>query len=128
MLKYVLCWFPMILIAVMNGAARDLWYKKLTGELAAHQLSTISLIILLGIYIWYVAGRFPFTNSREAIITGFTWLVLTLGFEFGLGFYRGASWSKMLADYDILKGRIWVLVPIWTVIAPYLFYSIRYKK
>ena len=128
MLKYVLCWFPMIVIAVMNGVARDLGYKKLTGELAGHQLSTISLIILLGIYIWYVTGRFPFNNSGEAIITGFTWLALTLGFEFGLGLYRGASLNELLGDYNLLKGRIWVLVPIWTVIAPYFFYSIRSGK
>lgn len=125
MFKYVLCWFPMILIAVMNGAARDLWYKKLTGELAGHQLSTVSLIILLGIYIWYITGRFPFNNGKEAIITGLIWLALTLGFEFGLGLYRGASWSKMLADYNLLKGRIWILIPAWTVIAPYVFYRIR---
>ena len=128
MLKYVLCWFPMIVIAVMNGVARDLGYKKLTGELAGHQLSTISLIILLGIYIWYVTGRFPFNNSGEAIITGFTWLALTLGFEFGLGLYRGASLNELLGDYNLLKGRIWVLVPIWTVIAPYFFYSISSGK
>ncbi len=125
MLKYVLCWFPMILIAILNGTARDLWYKKLTGELAGHQLSTITLIILLGVYIWFVSGWLPFRNSQEAAVTGIIWLVLTLGFEFGFGLYRGTSLNRLLEDYNLLKGRIWVFIPLWTVIAPYLFYRIR---
>jgi hypothetical protein len=34
----------MLLLAIINGAARDLWYKKFVGDLVAHQLSTLSLI------------------------------------------------------------------------------------
>jgi len=43
MWKYLLSWLPMVLIAVINGTARDLWYKKYVGELKAHQISTITV-------------------------------------------------------------------------------------
>jgi len=122
-LKYFLCWFPMLLIAIINGSARDLWYKKYVGELAGHQISTISLIILFGFYIHFVITKFPPTSGRQAVYIGLLWLLLTLLFEFGFGRFRGNSWEKLLGDYNILKGRIWPLILIWTAIAPYIFYK-----
>lgn len=28
------------------------------------------------------------------------------------------DWSTPLADYDVTKGRIWVLVPVWLLVGP----------
>jgi len=124
MLTYLLLWFPMMLIAVLNGTARDLVYKKYTGELTAHQLSTVSLLILLGIYNWRVMDHYPPTSATQALLIGLIWTGLTLLFEFGLGRARGRSWSVLLADYQIQKGRIWVLVPLWLLIAPWIFFRL----
>ena len=125
MLKYFLCWFPMILIAVLNGTARDLWYKKFTGDLTGHQISTITLIILFGIYIGFIIKLYPPVSETQSIYIGLLWLILTLIFEFGFGLYRGNSWSKLFSDYNILKGRIWILIPIWVTIAPWIFFRIN---
>jgi hypothetical protein len=60
-------------------------------------------------------------QSADAWSVGALWLVLTLGFEFLVGHYVFRnSWEKLLADYNILQGRIWVLVPIITLLAPRL--------
>ncbi len=125
MLKYFLLWFPMIILAVLNGTARDLGYKKYLGDLTAHQLSTISLIILLWLYISFVIKKFPPASVTQSINIGIAWLLLTLAFEFGFGLYRGKSMNELFADYNLLKGRIWILIPIWTAIAPYIIYRIR---
>jgi len=114
----------MLLLAVINGTARDLWYIKYVGELSAHQISTFVLIALFGIYIYFIISRFPPQSGRQALLVGLLWLILTLGFEFGFGHFRGKSWSELLGEYNILKGRIWVLIPIWITIAPYLIYKI----
>jgi len=126
--KYFLLWFPMILIAVLNGAARDLWYKQYVGELLGHQISTITLILLFSIYVWFVIKRFTPASSKISIYIGILWLVLTLIFEFGIGFYQGHSMEHLLNDYNILKGRIWVLIPIWVLIAPSIFYKFKFKS
>ncbi len=56
-----------------------------------------------------------------ATAVGGLWALLTLGFEFGFGHsVRGTSWAELLADYDVSRGRIWVLVPIATAAAPAL--------
>jgi len=55
-----------------------------------------------------------------------TWLVLTLAFEFLFGHYVGGhSWRSLLDDYDLLSGRLWVLVPAWLAVAPYLFHRLQ---
>jgi len=49
------------------------------------------------------------------------WLLLTLAFEFGFGHYVfGKPWSVLLADYRLDQGRIWTLVPVITLLAPWL--------
>jgi hypothetical protein len=57
------------------------------------------------------------------VLLGVFLTVLTVFFEFGLGLSRGMSWQAMLADYNLLKGRIWILIPLSELLAPYLMYK-----
>jgi hypothetical protein len=125
MIKYVLLWFPMLLLAIANGTLRDLGYRRYTGILLAHQISTVTLIVFFAFYIHYIIQRFPPSSQGQALLIGLLWLLLTLCFEFGFGRLRGNSWMKLLEDYNLLKGRIWIFIPIWILIAPYLFYRLH---
>jgi len=123
-LKYFIAWFPMLILAILNGTLREFVFKKHFGELVAHQLSTVTLLILFAGCIGLMVKMFPPESSSQAIWLGLFWMVLTLIFEFGFGRLRGNSWEKLLQDYYIWKGRIWVLVPIALAIGPYLFYRL----
>lgn len=120
MLRYFLLWFPMLMLAIINGSARDLWYKKHIGELAARQVSTLSLIILFGCYFIVINKYFPPSSAKQALHIGLFWLILTLIFEFGFGRYRGNSWQQLFDDYNIAKGHLWILIPIWVAVGPYV--------
>ncbi len=52
--KYVLAWFPMVAIAIANGVLRQTWYGKHLGELQAHQISTLTGVVLFGVYIGFI--------------------------------------------------------------------------
>ena len=124
--RYVLAWLPMIPIAIGNGVLRESWYGRHVGALEAHQISTAIAIVLFGIYIWLVMRALRPASDRQALVIGMTWLVLTLAFEFLFGHYVGGhSWRSLLADYDLLSGRLWVLVPAWLAVAPYLFHRLQ---
>jgi len=57
---------------------------------------------------------------------GVLWLVLTLAFEFLAGHYVfGNPWSRLWTDYDVLRGRIWILVLVTTLVAPVIAARIR---
>ncbi|MFN3755156.1 hypothetical protein [Flavobacterium sp.] len=125
MLKYILLWFPMVVLAIINGTARDLWYKKHINGLAAHQISTVSLIVLLGIYIFFVLKKYPPQSETESLLIGLLWMIMTLAFEFGFGLYRGNSLTQLLDAYNIMKGQLWLLIPVWIILAPYVFFKIQ---
>ena len=125
MWKYVLAWVPMVPIAIGNGVLRQIGYARRVGELTAHQISTASAIVLFGIYIWFVIRALRPASGRQAIAIGIVWLALTVAFELLFGHYvAGHSWRALLNDYDLIGGRLWVLVLVWLAVAPYLFHRL----
>lgn len=126
MWKYILAWFPMVILAIGNGIARASVYEKHLGELRAHQLSTVSGVVLLGAFMWFVVRRWPPASGRQALGIGLLWLGMTVGFEFLFGhFVVGHPWERLLADYNLFAGRLWVLVLVWVAVAPCLFHRLR---
>ena len=98
-------------------------------DLAAHQISTLIGICVFGIFMWVFTGIISIQSSRQAWIIGCMWLMMTVAFEFLFGHYvAGHDWTTLFQDYNILKGRVWLLVLIWTTIAPYFFYRIRSNR
>ncbi|MEE2732643.1 MAG: hypothetical protein VYA55_17615 [Pseudomonadota bacterium] len=123
---YIGLWFGLALIAIVNGAIREKVYAHVMPELSAHQLSTLIGITLFAIYTWIVSGYWNIPSALLAIGIGGIWLLMTLMFEFGFGHYvMGHPWEKLLQDYDIMRGRVWILVLIWTALAPYICYRAR---
>lgn len=126
MWKYLTTWFVMLLVSVANGVVRDLTYGKHMAELTAHQLSTVSCVFLLGIVIWGFVRLYPPSSERKALLLGLLWLALTVAFEFLFFHYVGGhSWAELLANYNVLQGRVWVVVLVWIAIAPFFFYRLR---
>jgi hypothetical protein len=125
-LKYTVCWIGLVVIAIVNGAIREKVYSQFMSELAAHQLSTVIGITLFGLYIMLLTRSLKIESSGEALAIGGIWLALTILFEFIFGHYViGHPWSRLFHDYNLLKGRLWVLVLIWTAVAPYTFYKLQ---
>jgi hypothetical protein len=122
-LRYVLAWIPMMAIGIINGTLRVVTYGKVLSELRAHQVSTITGVFLMGLYIWIILSFWTPNSLQHALLIGILWLGLTVAFEFLFGHYiAGHSWSQLLRDYNLFAGRIWLLVLIWITIAPLLFY------
>jgi len=123
---YAACWIGMVVLAILNGIMRESLYKQYMHELTAHQVSTLILLILFGIYVWFLTGLRPLESAKQALLIGVMWCVMTVVFEFVFGHYvAGHTWSKLFQDYNLVKGRLWSLVLIWTTIAPYIYYRIR---
>jgi hypothetical protein len=126
MWKYVLLWIPLVFIAIANGVVRQTWYGSSLSELRAHQLSTLTGILFFGLYMWVVLRWFQPAAAGQALTIGLLWLGLTVAFEFLFGHYvAGHPWSRLLQDYHLFEGRLWVVVLVWVTLAPSLFYRWR---
>ena len=125
-LKYAVCWIGLVVIAIINGVLREKGYSHFINELAAHQISTVTGLIFFSVYVFSLTRIWRIGSSGQALAIGGIWLALTIAFEFIFGHYvMGHAWSRLIHDYNVLKGRLWVLVPVWTAIAPYTFYRFQ---
>ena len=122
-------WLGATVIAIANGIARRAPYEERVGPMAAHYIATAGLLVLLGGYMWLLARRWPIPTRRAALLIGGAWTALTIVFEFGLGRYVvGDSWAKLLEQYDLTRGYVWIVVPTWTVIGPALMRGLRMRQ
>lgn len=123
LIRYLLCWFLLAIVAVTNGVLRQATYGKQVSDLLAHQISTATGILFTGLVVWIFSRFWPIESATQAWVIGACWLVATVAFEFGFGhFVAGHSWSRLLADYNLLDGRVWSLFLVWITLMPYLFY------
>ena len=115
----------MIVIAFANATFRQLIFVKYTNELRAHQLSTLTLIILCSVYVWMIFRHLNIPNVQQAFIAGGLWVLLTVLFEFALGLLTGKPISFLLRDYNLVAGRIWLFFLLWLLLLPYINFMIR---
>lgn len=118
-------WLIMMLSAILNGMFRVKFLHPRFGQQTSHIISTLSLSLIIFIisyfFIKFIGHLYPFT---DILATGILWTLLTIAFEFLFGRYViGRSWDKILAEYNIFNGRIWLLVLISTFLGPILIYK-----
>jgi hypothetical protein len=116
---WVVGWLGLPALGIANGTIRELVYGGRLGDRAAHQVSTGTLLAAMGSYMWMLERRWPLRSTREALWVGGTWASLAVLFEFGFGHYvAGQAWSELVRDYDLRRGRLWLLIPIATALGP----------
>jgi len=126
-LKYTIAWIPMVFIAITNGALRQYGYGRWMKELSAHQVSSLTAVVLFYLYTWILVKKWSLESSRQAVAVGIIWLCLTVAFEFLFGHYvANHPWSKLFQDYNLLSGRLWALVLLAVAAAPYVVYKLKY--
>jgi hypothetical protein len=113
-------WILMAALAVAVASVREEILVPRVGEPAGHVVGTVAflvpMILVIGLTLrWVVPGL----EASNLILLGIFWTVATICLEFGFGhFVMGHPWSRMLHDYNLLAGRVWILVPITLLGAP----------
>jgi len=119
MRRSLVVWVVMLVVASVNGAIREALLIPAIGLIAGRAISTIALCLFVLLLTWLTIGWIAPRSSRDAWIVGGLWVALTLGFEFLAGhFLFGDSWSQLLEEYNVFRGRIWVLVLLTIALAP----------
>lgn len=116
----VAAWVILAVVMFANGAVRVVFLQPRMGEHTARQVATATGVLIVLTAAFLFVRRIETPARGELWQVGGLWLVLTLLFEFGLGAATGASWAEMLADYDVLNGRLWSLIPLAALVAPRL--------
>jgi hypothetical protein len=119
LLRALLVWLGILVLASLNGALRDLVMTPRLGDPVARAISTVLLCGLVLLVTWATLPWISPKSRTDTIVIGTVWLACTLAFEFLAGHYLfRKAWAELLADYDLRRGRIWVAVLVVTLAAP----------
>jgi len=116
---WLIGWLGAAVLGVANGVARATLYEQKIGTGGAHYVSTATLLLLLSAYIRWLSSLWPIPSRSGALRIGGLWCGLTIAFEFGFGrVVAHESWSALLAQYNLRRGKVWALIPMWMAMGP----------
>ncbi len=119
LLRALVVWLGILVLASVNGALRDLVLAPRLGDTLARAASTVILCGIVLLVTWWTIAWIGPRSRSEALAIGAVWVACTLGFEFLAGHYLfRKSWAELGADYDLRRGRIWIAVLVATFAAP----------
>lgn len=122
---YLTFWLVLMILGVANGIVRELTYGRRLSELRAHQLSTLTGVLVMTLAVWLLSLFIRPSSMEMALLIGLIWLALTVAFEFGFGHWVARhTWEELLADYNMLRGRLWPLFLLWMLLLPGLVYLV----
>lgn len=112
-------WVLMAAVAVANGIFREAVIVPRIGDNAGHVVSTAILVVAILVVSasYFHRSSIAFTRA-ELVLVGVVWTVLTVGFEFLIGYLEGTPVAVTLGQYDVLAGRVWIVVPLTLLVAP----------
>lgn len=115
-------WVLMAIVAILNGGFREVVLIPRVGDYPGHVLSTALLVVVILIvsfvYFWWTPIEY---TQVELLLVGILWTVLTVGFEFLVGYVEGTPISVTLGQYDVFAGQVWIAVPLTLLVSPLLF-------
>jgi hypothetical protein len=118
--RAALTWMLMMLAETGHGAVREVFIAPLIGALRARQLGVLIGSIIVLLIAWLCSRWLKAKTAYQQWAVGLFWVALTLVFEFSLGRATGASWSRLLSDYNPAQGGFMLLGLFVMFIAPRL--------
>ncbi|UII34660.1 hypothetical protein LVD17_12660 [Fulvivirga ulvae] len=121
MKSIIIYWLPMPVLGMINGIIRGAVYGESLGEPLAHQVSAITLMVILLIYGVVIHHKLDLIGTQDAFLHGVVWVSLTVLFEFilGLWIFRQPV-STVLYNYNMAEGQWWPLVLLFVFFLSFL--------
>lgn len=96
----------------------------------AHVIGTLLFVSMMVAIQWiFVAKVRESVRPSDLWLIGLMWTAMTLCFEFGFfHFVARVPWEKLLADYNIVAGRLWLLVLLTTLFGPPTIYTVQGRR
>ena len=116
----VVVWLGLLVFAVINGYFRVNFLEPQVGSEVAHFVSTTTLCGAVFLATLLFIGNQRLTPApRDLFGIGLLWSTSTVLFETILGLAAGRrSATDLFADYDLLRGRLFVFVLVAEAAAP----------
>jgi signal transduction histidine kinase len=117
----LLVWLVIIFAESVHGALRQAFLAPLVGDFPARRIAFFIGVLLIFLIAFLFIRWIRAENAKQLFAVGVMWAVLTLAFEFGLGFFVfGYSTERMFEDYDLARGGLMGFGILFLIFAPFL--------
>lgn len=124
MLRALAIWALIILAESVQGGLRRVLASP-EAEFAVRQGSVLVGALVIFAITWFSLGWLRIRTAGGALAVGLLWVVLTIGFEFGLGRMLGYGWDRILSDYDLVHGGLMPIGLLAMALTPWLARRLR---
>lgn len=120
--RLLLAWVSMAIAMSANGVFREMglkrWVSAQTADLASAALGASIILLLTFFFFRPLAG----SDTRTLVFVSTVLVVLTVIFELTLGrLVDRKSWSELLGDYAIWRGRLWPVLLLLIALTPFIW-------
>jgi hypothetical protein len=123
--RAALAWMLVMLLETVHGILRELFIAPVIGDLHARQAGVVVGSALVFAVAWLTSKWLDVRSRRALLLVGGLWVALTLVFELALGRAIGASWDRIFADYNPLRGGFMMFGLAFMFVAPLLAARLR---
>jgi hypothetical protein len=123
--RALLVWMLIILVETVHGMAREIFIAPALCDLRARQLGVVTGSLLVLCIAWFAARWLGAEERRTHLAVGAFWVALTLLFEILLGRAIGASWDRILSDFNPARGGFMIAGLAVMFFAPMLGVRLR---
>jgi hypothetical protein len=123
--RVIAVWMLIMLVETAHGALRGIFVAPIVGDMHARQLGVVVGSLLIFAIACGTIRWMRLASSRAQLQAGAIWVASTLAFEVLLGLSVGASWERILSDYNPLHGGFMVLGLAFMFFAPRLAAKLR---
>lgn len=105
--RSVFVWLVFILVETLHGIARGVFVAPYTGDLLSRQIGVVSGSILIFVTVLGLIKWLGITERAALLGVGIFWVVLTVVFEFALGYFAmGMPLNEIIAAFDSRLGSL----------------------
>ena len=121
-----LVWLLIMFAESVHGTLRQLFLAPAVGDFTARRISFFTGMLLIFLITYLLVRWIGAPTSESLFVIGAMWAVLTLAFEFGIGFLvLGYSRERVFEDYDVSRGGLMGFGIVFMFLAPYLAARLR---
>ena len=122
-------WLLIMFTESVHGTIRQLFLAPLVGDFPARRIAFFVGMLLIFLITFFFIRWIRAETTKQLFTVGLMWAILTLAFEFGLGFFvLGYSRERMFEDYDISHGGLMGFGIAFMIFAPFLAAKLRGEK
>ena len=124
-----LVWLVIIFAESIHGTLRQIFLAPLIGDFPARRIAFFVGMLLIFLIVYFFIRWIAAPTAKSLLLVGLLWAILTLFFEFALGFLiLGYSRERVLEDYEVSRGGLMAFGLLFMTFAPLFAAKLRGAK